>query len=123
MVATDTEWADRIGADATQQLVRATTIRRFGGTTTLLSVALGIASQLYHYYRPGIYTSAALYVGGMLLTFCSLKYNAKARRIVAARVGLPPGQARYVPVRRGIAAYDRWYAARGKPDWPRKGWL
>ncbi len=122
MVSIDQQWVDRIGRAAAEQLARGAAIRRSGGVMLLLFVVLEIAFQLDNYFRPGVISAAVLFFAGMFCLFYSMRYSAEARRMIAAQVGLGPEQARFVPVSRGIAGYDRWYAARGNPGWPVKGW-
>jgi hypothetical protein len=122
VVSADQQWVDRIGPAAAEQLARGAAVRRAGGVMLLLFVALEIAFQLDNYFRPGIIASAVLFFAGMFCLFYSMRYSAQARRMIATRVGLAPDQARFVPVSRGIADYDRWYTARGNPGWPVKGW-
>lgn len=123
MVSVDQQWVDRVGPSAAEQLARGAAVRRTGGILALLFVALEIAFQLDNYYRPGIIASAVLFFVGMFCLFYSLRYFGAARRLIAEQVGLRPSQAKFIPVSRGgIVDFDRWYAARGKPGWPVKGW-
>jgi hypothetical protein len=85
-------------------------------------VVLEIAFQLAGYYRPGIIGSVMFFIGSMLALFYAIRLQARARRLIAARLGLPPSQAKWVRVRQGTAGYDRWLAARNKPGWPATGW-
>jgi len=123
VVSLDQQWVSRVGPAAAEQLARANAYRRTGGIFGLLFVVLEIAFQLDDYNRPGITASAALFFAGMFCLFYSQRPFAAARRLIAEQVGLPPKQAKYIPVARGgVADFDRWYAARGKPGWPVKGW-
>jgi hypothetical protein len=122
VVSVDKQWVDRVGPAAAEQLARGGTVRRTGGILGLLFVGLEIAFQLANYYRPGIIASSLLFFAGMFCLFYSLRYFAAARQLIAEQVGLRPNQAKFVPVSRGIIDYDRWYAARGNPGWPVKGW-
>jgi len=123
VVSVDQQWVDRVGPAAADQLARGVAYRRAGGLLLLLFLLLEIGFQLDDYYRPGIIASAPLFFIGLFLLFYSLRPFASARRLIAERVGLPPDQAKYIPINRGgMVGFDRWYAARGRPGWPIKGW-
>lgn len=111
-------WPVRIGAEATELIRRATAIRRAGFFSLLLCVVLEISFQLADYYRPGIIGSLIFFVGGMFGLFYPIRLMAQARRIVAARLGMPASDAKWIRLRYGPAGFDRWLGARNQPGWP-----
>lgn len=111
-------WPSRIGHPAADLIRRATSWRRAGGIAMLLTAVLEIGFQLDDYYRPGVEGSAVLFPAGMFALFRAIRLMARARKLVSARLGLPPGQAKWVRLRHGEAGYDHWLAARGDPGWP-----
>jgi hypothetical protein len=115
-------WSVRIGDDAAGLIRRAAAARRAGGASLLVCVVLEIAFQLADYYQPGIIGSLIFLVGGMFGLFYAIRLMGQARQVVAARLGLPAAEAKWVRLRHGTAGYDRWLAARNKPGWPGSGW-
>lgn len=114
-------WPVRIGDDAAGLIRRATAARRAGGASLLVCVVLEIAFQLADYYKPGIIGSLIFLIGGMFGLFYAIRLVGQARRVVAARLALPPSAAKWVRLRHGTAGYDRWLAARNQPGWPGNG--
>jgi hypothetical protein len=48
----------------------------------------------------------------------AIRLMARARLLVAARLGVAPEQARWVQLRQGEAGFDHWLACQDQPDWP-----
>lgn len=122
-MSADTDgWSVRIGDEAAGLIGRATAARRAGGVSGVLFVVLEIAFQLADYYRPGIEASVIFLVAFVFGWFYAIRLMARARRVVAARVGLPTQDAKWVRLRHGTEGFDRWIAARDRPGWPSSGW-
>jgi hypothetical protein len=115
-------WTVRIGAEATELIRRATATRRAGFVSLLLCVVLEIGFQLANYYRPGIEGSLIFMAGGVFGLSYAIRLMARARRVVAPRVGLSLQDAKYIRLRHGTEGFDQWLAARDQPGWPSRGW-
>lgn len=115
-------WSGRIGDEAAGLIRRSITVRRAGGASLLLCVVLEIGFQLANYYQPGIVGSLVFFVAGLAGLIHPIRLMARARRIVAGRLGLPAEDAKYIRLRHGTEGYDSWLAARGQPGWPSRGW-
>jgi hypothetical protein len=112
-------WSRRVGEPAAAVIRRAATWRKVGGAAGLLFLVAEIGFEVDHFYRPGIEASSVLLGVAMYGLFFAIRLMAKARRLVADRLGLPADEARWVRLRHGEAGFDRWLARRDQPEWSR----
>lgn len=114
------EWRPRIGHDGADTLVRSYARIRLGLALALLGLVASLIIGVSVRYGVGMTVEVFLVTPVALAVLVSSgRLKSRARRQAGAFLALPQSSWPIVPVR-DSEHFDRWFAARNNPGWPKR---
>lgn len=120
------DWERRIGSEAAISRRRLFRYNRIGISCLLVWLAFVIGFQVANIplemEKNGITLATLWMAAAIAFMVRAARSDKKARRQAVIYLSMSESVQRWVPLRDGLEAFDKWISSQDKPGWPRKGW-